>query len=647
MNPASGFQHELEGPAPRLAPSGRLHLEGWSLHLGAKRAPELRLVCAGREFPVQQHQRRPDVCRALAAPPEAINCGFTFAGTIPPGVHLARLEATLDATDWVCLRRFTVAATPGPLQAEIEYPGTTTIAESVRVQGWCAHPELPLAEVWLHYGNRRIRCEHGLARTDVPRLLPGSPDAERAGFISVKNLPVGCGPLRLCAIDTAGRHHFFRTDRRIDIRTDEENPHPVDLSLPPARLGPVHPTNTVPPAAPRPAATPRRILFVLYGDMTSNSALHVAAFANELTRCGHECVVAVPRDAETVRYHPDAQFRCVDFAACGGRGAVFANGAGPDIVHAWTSREVVRKFCQPLCADTGARLFIHLEDPELQILESTLIRTLAELEALPPAELDALVGDDLTHPGRSREFLRGATGYTVILDRLQELVPNGRPCRVLWPAAAPVFCERPIPWELRTALGWGRPHTVLFYHGNLHPTNRDEMAALYGAVVELNAAGTPTTLLRAGRDFCALPGDLAERAAPHVLALGRIGCHRHLAPLMALADFFVQPGEPDTFNNYRFPSKLPEFFATGRPVILPRTNIGTVARHGIDAFVVDHANAAGIADGVRRLRADPALAATLATGAAAFAREYFSWARSAAVLADFYETVLPATHPPT
>jgi glycosyltransferase involved in cell wall biosynthesis len=82
-------------------------------------------------------------------------------------------------------------------------------------------------------------------------------------------------------------------------------------------------------------------------------------------------------------------------------------------------------------------------------------------------------------------------------------------------------------------------------------------------------------------------------------------------------------------------------------VILPRTNIGTVARHGIDAFVVDHADTAGIVDAIRALRADPALSATLTAGAAAFAREHFSWARSAALLADFYETVLPATRPPT
>ncbi len=43
---------------------------------------------------------------------------------------------------------------------------------------------------------------------------------------------------------------------------------------------------------------------------------------------------------------------------------------------------------------------------------------------------------------------------------------------------------------------------------------------------------------------------------------------------LALADAFVQPGAPDEFNRYRLPSKLPEFLAMGRPVILPRCNIG-------------------------------------------------------------------------
>ena len=101
----------------------------------------------------------------------------------------------------------------------------------------------------------------------------------------------------------------------------------------------------------------------------------------------------------------------------------------------------------------------------------------------------------------------------------------------------------------------------------------------------------------------------------------------------------VQPGAPDSFNNYRFPSKLPEFFATGRPVILPRSNLGARLRHGVDAYVLDCADATGIAAAVRTLRADPALASRLAAGSARFARDHFSWDRSADSLAAFYENI--------
>ncbi|MDP2137548.1 MAG: glycosyltransferase, partial [Candidatus Didemnitutus sp.] len=129
------------------------------------------------------------------------------------------------------------------------------------------------------------------------------------------------------------------------------------------------------------------------------------------------------------------------------------------------------------------------------------------------------------------------------------------------------------------------------------------------------------------------------RVAPFVLSLGLISHHRHLPPLMALADIFVQPGVPDEFNNYRFPSKLPEFFSIGRPVVLPRANLGATLRHGVDAYVLDQADAAGIAAAIVELRGDPALSARLADGAVAVAAARFSWRRSAEVLASFYRTV--------
>ena len=636
MNAAATFRHALETPGPLLAPGGRLALKGWCAALAAPRPPHIRLFCGETILPTVARLDRPDVAAALDLPASALACGFEIAGSMPPGACIARLEASHDGTTWLCLQRLLLAATEDSLQGAIEYPAGPTVGESIRIQGWCAHPHAALASVELHYGNRRVACEFGLPRADVAALVPSSPDAARAGFISVKNIPVGHGPLRLCARGTDGRRHFFVTDRRIDVRTDEENPIPLDLSAPAARLGPLRPS--VPATPPPRTAHPRRILFVLYGDMTSNSAIHVAALADRLVARGHECIVAVPRDADTIRYHRGARFSCVTFADCGERAALFAGGAVPDIVHAWTTSERVRRFSCAVCEATGAQLIVHLEDNEGAIVEPTCGRSAAELAALPAAELDALIGEDHSHPVRRGEFLQRAAGCTVILDRLQELLPPCKPAQVVWPAAAPEFFARPVPWELREALGWGRNHTVLFYHGNLHPANRAEMAALYEAVVALNATGTPTTLLRAGRDFCTLPGDLGERAAQHVVALGRIA-NAYLAPLLALADFFVQPGAPDSFNNYRFPSKLPEFFASGRPVILPRSNLGAVVRHGADAFVLDSADAAGIAAAIRTLRADPALAERLAAGAADFARKHFSWTRSAETLVAFYESL--------
>ena len=77
----------------------------------------------------------------------------------------------------------------------------------------------------------------------------------------------------------------------------------------------------------------------------------------------------------------------------------------------------------------------------------------------------------------------------------------------------------------------------------------------------------------------------------------------------------------------------------GRPVILPRSNLGESLRHGEDAYVLDRADATGIADAVRALRSDPELYRRLATGATAFAAKHLSWRRSAATLANFYATL--------
>jgi len=110
-----------------------------------------------------------------------------------------------------------------------------------------------------------------------------------------------------------------------------------------------------------------------------------------------------------------------------------------------------------------------------------------------------------------------------------------------------------------------------------------------------------------------------------------------LVDLLKCADVFVQPGAPGPFNDYRLPSKLPEFFAVGRPVVLPATNVGLRLRDGIDALLLHTGSAEEIARCVGRVLDDDVLAGRLAANAKAFARRTYRWDVQARKLAQFLE----------
>jgi len=359
---------------------------------------------------------------------------------------------------------------------------------------------------------------------------------------------------------------------------------------------------------------------------------------------GHVCTVAVTHDLDTLHRQRAPRFQGM-LHADAAKQLSYPNKAGPDIIHAWTTRENVRVMTEKLRAShPKAKVVVHLEDNEQQLLAVNLGLTQAKLDAASETELDALIPANLSHPRRSRDFLNSADGITIITEMLREFTPGSHPCHLLWPAAdARYFYPQSLPWDFRHILDRTPGETVLFYHGNVHPANAAEMRELYAAVLLLNQEGTPTTLIRTGLDTVDFLGNLALQVAPHVLSLGQILHHEHLPNLMALADFFVQPGAPDAFNNYRFPSKLPEFFSIGRPVILPRANLGQLVEHGIDAYVLDRADAAGIAAAIVALRDDPGLTSRLAAGALKFAATHFSWRRSAETLAQFYSSILASS----
>lgn len=376
------------------------------------------------------------------------------------------------------------------------------------------------------------------------------------------------------------------------------------------------------------------ILFVLYHDFTSNSAVHVHNFGNQLASFGHSVAVAVPDNQETVDDLGQRSYRVAAFPQFDGVWLnTFPDGTGPDVVHAWTPRENVRLFCEKLKGFATFKLVIHLEDNEELILEANLGEPFEKLAKLSSSELPG----NLSHPRSYRRFLAAADGVTIIMDRLAEFVPAATPRLVLWPGAeTTLFYPRAKDTAQLASLGVPPENLILCYTGNVHSANAHDVRSLYVAVAMLNREGTPATLLRAGGDYCSFLGPDEAWARQHSIDLGYIK-HPEVPELLGLADFLVQPGNADAFNDFRLPAKLPEFFAMGRPVILPHSNAGRFTRHGEHAWVLPKVDALGIVEAVETLLRDRALTEQLAKGAHAFSREHFDWGTNTASLQAFYE----------
>lgn len=624
---ASAVRGEIDTPRPLRATGGQVEISGWCTD--AHGAPlEVRVATGAHLLRATSYERRADLGGAA--------CGFTLRGELPLGIHVARFEArTADGT-WQVFRSYTLTATPRALSVVVEWPQREgTVTERTRLAGWAVHPTAPIASVSLRYGHREIACDFGAPRADVAALFPAVPHAQTSGWMTTEKLPAGTGPLRVRVRLADGRIHVVSTPLQVAIAEDEQIDRTLDLAAPRVAL-PAAPARIEP--TPAPTERPRNVLFLLPGSFAANNALHVAGLANELCAAGHRCAVAVAHEPETIAHLVRPAFTPLTHAQAPDHR--FADGRGPDVIHAWTTSELVRLAAERILGVHRGTLVVHLEDNERQILALALGRDPADLDSLSEEEVARVVPAAFSHPQRSRTFLAAADGITFITPRLRELAPVAARCHLIWPAAdARFFFARPRPDAFRQLLDVAPATTVLFYHGNVHAANAAEMRELYAAVARLNETGTPVTLIRAGLDRVDFLGAHAARIREHVIELGLIDHHHHLPTLMSLADIFVQPGAPDAFNDYRFPSKLPEFFALGRPVVLPRTNLGEKLRHGVDAYVLERADASGIVRAVREIRADPVLAARLAAGAVQFAAEHFSWRRSADALARFYTTL--------
>ncbi len=382
-------------------------------------------------------------------------------------------------------------------------------------------------------------------------------------------------------------------------------------------------------------------MFISHCDFTGNSAILIYSIANELALHGVSSAVAVPQNPDSIATCGRHRFQVFDYAALVDRGVVFPNGRGPDLVHAWGPREMVRKMTDYAATIYKCPFVVYLEDHEEVILENEFAgSTYAELCRLPMGALDIVVPEHRVHPIRYKDFLKRAGGVTALIDTLLEFKPTHVPGMTFPVGYEPAFLEIPESTEgLRKEYGIASDDIVLVYTGNVHDSNLGEVKSLYLAAGLLRKRGMRIKLIKAGWNQVDMSWVAAAGLTDLVVDLGFVN-HQDVPLLLSTANYLVQPGTTSLFNDYRFPSKLPEYFASGRPVVLPYTNVGRWVKDGEEAVVMKDGHAQEIADKVEFLARNPELARRMGAAGRRFAERELAWSKNVPRIKQFYEQVV-------
>jgi hypothetical protein len=245
--------------------------------------------------------------------------------------------------------------------------------------------------------------------------------------------------------------------------------------------------------------------------------------------------------------------------------------------------------------------------------------------------------EGLSNPLHFENFIGLADAAVVVQNKLAIAVPPWVPCTtVMFGVDLDFFSPRAARPDLRTRYGVKEGERVIVYNGGLNDFTRPGLETVCRVVGLIAERGVPCRLLRTGP----VPLDFLDRLPPgnaeRVTQLGIL--HREALPdLLALADVLVQPGKHDPFEDLRLPGKLPEFFAMGRPVLLPDTNIAGLLQDGVDAIIYRTGTPEEIAEKCLELFANPARARAIGEAGRRFAETHFDPKTQAAKLLEVYE----------
>ena len=338
------------------------------------------------------------------------------------------------------------------------------------------------------------------------------------------------------------------------------------------------------------------ILFVLYGDFTSSSAIPLALYTEKLSLLGHSCAITVPNNIDSVCQFSNASFRPILYEdVLSDPLSVFEDGNPAQVIHACTPREIVRHFVTSYMAKQPTPLVIFLEDNEPWISKTALGLDETLLNQLTDKEISNRLPSALSHPFYWHSFVGLGDAVAVIQEKLKPYVPPWVPCEtVLIGVDLKFFSPRPPIFSLRTKYGVRSNEKVIVYHGGLNGFVKPAIETLCKAVGLINQKGYPCRLLRTGPFPLNFLDQFPPETQSQISDLGVLPRH-DLPDLLALADVAVQPGQNDPFDDLRLPGKIPEFLAMGLPLVIPNTGIAYLFKEGENAALFHNGSAEDIA----------------------------------------------------
>lgn len=372
------------------------------------------------------------------------------------------------------------------------------------------------------------------------------------------------------------------------------------------------------------------IIFINYNNFIGNSGIHIHPLANEISAMGYKVSVFIPDEKNEPTFEEAPNYNILSFNEKNDL------KKEDDIIFiAWTPREIVRKTTIDLVREYNAPYYVHLEDNEEQLLADNFRVSYSELKKKKIEDLDLIISSNLSHPYRYKDFLAGAIGVTCIIDTLEEFVPTDIPSLTFWPSCEKKFfnINGKIRQDIKCKLKIDPVTKIIFYPGNMHDSNACELTNLYKAIKILNDTGIKVCLVRTGENFVPFK-DRIDITNVFYKEMGSLPLKDNIKFLL-VADILVQPGIDNQFNRYRFPSKLPMFLASGKPVILADSNIGKHLEEWKNCIKFVTGRPEELAHKIILLFENHELAVQIGIKGREYAIKNFSWENSALKLIEF------------